>query len=132
MAQDAQAMIVNPIEADGADAHAYGYGLDRNPYAWNMERGPEIERNRIKREAWARGWAEAANATRARLFVQCQHGDRIGTFLRTHGRALVSAVFADSVELYRWADANGWRAEGGLTSDWVREPAGATLHAFAR
>lgn len=47
-------------EADGADARAHGYGLDRNPYLWNdPARGAEPERNVITREAWARGWSNS-------------------------------------------------------------------------
>lgn len=57
---------------------------------------------------------------RARLFIQCRHGEEVGTFLRTAGGELVSPVCADSVALYNWASANGWRSEGGLMADWVR------------
>lgn len=118
---EAQPLAVNPIEADGADARAYGYGLDRNPYTWGADRGSELDANRAKREAWAKGWNGAATATRARLFIQCYHGDRLGTFLRTRDGVLVSSVHTDSVNLYEWAQGNGWRPEGGLNSDWVRD-----------
>lgn len=53
-------MSAAPYQADGADARAHGYGLDRNPYTWNHEdRGDEPARNASKREAWAEGWAMA-------------------------------------------------------------------------
>lgn len=47
---------VSDYEADGADARAHGYGIDRNPYAWNdPSRGVELEANAVKRMAWDRG-----------------------------------------------------------------------------
>lgn len=46
-------------EADGADARAHGYGADRNPFTWDARRGPELDANRVKREAWARGHSRA-------------------------------------------------------------------------
>ena len=46
---------VSDYEADGADARAHGYGADRNPFTWGAGRGPELDANRVKREAWARG-----------------------------------------------------------------------------
>ncbi len=46
-----------PFNADGADARAHGYGLDRNPYTWDAaDRGEESQANRVKRLAWERGW----------------------------------------------------------------------------
>ena len=51
---------------------------------------------------------------KAYLAIQCKAPcGTVGTFLYSEktdiGYALVSPVMTDSVELYKWAAANGWR-----------------------
>ncbi len=46
----------------------------------------------------------------ARIFIQCQHAGLTGSFLREENGALRSPIFADTLDLYRFCDANGWKA----------------------
>ena len=57
----------------------------------------------------------------ARLAIQCKdNSGNTGTFMYRgditdkETLEMVSPCFPDSVELYRWADRNGWKEFGGL------------------
>lgn len=44
----------------------------------------------------------------ADLYIQCTHNGLTGTFLRDDAGELLSPVFADSVDAYRFIEARGW------------------------
>lgn len=45
-----------------------------------------------------------------RIFIQGRHSGFTGSFLREENGALRSPIFADSLDLYRFIDANGFKA----------------------